>query len=153
LTPAGYCGLLAGKGPRAYRDTDLADGLFEHGVVDLSSPVAVDAFGEEPSITLVASNDASVFARHTVPTRLDVTGELRVNPLYRVEVRQGRSHLELAFPTPEYEDEFGACKRYLPASLELPGDCTGILDPAAFGGAYAELRHRRVLLDTPPRYY
>ena len=66
------------------------------------------------------------------------------------------STLTLTFPTPEYADEFGGCRRYLPDLLDLPADLTGPLDPvaleAALGVDYASLRHRRVLIDAPPHY-
>jgi len=42
-----------------------------------------------------------------------VTGVLIVNPLYRIERRGTTTELTLRFPTPEYEEEFADCRRYL----------------------------------------
>jgi hypothetical protein len=82
-----------------------------------------------------------------------LTGELRINPLYRVEQQGGQATLALAFPTPEYEEEFGGVRRYLPETLTLEADVSGRLEPSQFGSAYTDLRRRRTLLDTPPRYF
>ena len=76
-----------------------------------------------------------------------------MNPLYHVERRDPTSALALTFPTPEYEEEFQECKRYLPDALELPGDATVSLTPKALGERYTELRRRRIVIDTPRRYY
>ena len=152
LTPAGYRDLFEPLKPRLFRDSDLLNGVLGSDVVDLSVPVAADAFGDEPSLTLVAGHDAGLYTRHELTPRLDVSGELRVNPLYQVEPHAGGTRLTLAFPTPEYEEEFGASRRYLPESVDVPADLTGALTPALFGAAYADLRRRRVLIDAPPRY-
>ena len=85
------------------------------------------------------------------PGRL--TGELRINPLYRVDQNGGQATLTLAFPTPEYEEEFGGVRRYLPDTLTLETEVGGRLEPSQFGTAYTDLRRRRVLLDTPARYF
>ena len=60
--------------------------------------------------------------------------------------------LTLSFPTLEYEEEFGGCRRYLPEELTLEADLTERLNPTQFGSRYDELRRRRVLLDLPPAY-
>ena len=42
-------------------------------------------------------------------------GEFRVNPLYVAETeRRARSRLRLRFPSEDYEQEYGACRQYLP---------------------------------------
>jgi hypothetical protein len=81
-----------------------------------------------------------------------VTGELKVNPLYRIELRGGSSFLTLTFPTPEYEEEFGECRRYLPETLTIEADLTGAIAPEMLGSRGDELRRRRVILDAPPHY-
>ena len=77
-----------------------------------------------------------------------------VNPgeLYAVEVRDGRSVLTLRFPTPEYEAEFGECRRYLLDRVTVDADLHSPIDPRPLGPRYAELRRRRVILDVPLRY-
>jgi len=152
LTPAAYAELFASMQPHLFRDRDLTDAVLDRHVADLSRPVTPEEIGDEPSLTLVASRRADLFRQHDLRESNAVSGELIVNPLYQVERRNGVSVLTLAFPTPEYEDEFGACRRYLPDTLTVAADLTRPIDPASLGAQYAELRQRRVLLDAPPRF-
>ncbi|MCY4662478.1 MAG: hypothetical protein OXF93_22115 [Acidobacteria bacterium] len=152
LTPAAYRDLLAGLEPRLFADARLFDDVLAARSVDLARDVEPAALAGEPSITLVASRRADLFRRYEVPDRLEVSGALAVNPLYRAEPGDGGTRLTLAFPTPEYEAEFGAAKHYLPPAVTIAPDPRGPLTPTDFGDAYAELRRRRVLLDTPRHY-
>jgi uncharacterized protein YbaR (Trm112 family)/SAM-dependent methyltransferase len=152
LTPAGYVNLFAPQQPRLFSDERLFANVVERRAVDLTAAASPAGIGAEPSLTLVASPRADLFRKYTVPDAQDVAGELRVNPLYRVERRGGSSVLTLTFPTPEYEEEFGACKQYLPASVTVDADLTGTLDPTSLGTDHAELRRRRVVIDVPHRY-
>lgn len=153
LTPASYRELFAPKGARLYSDRALLDDVLGHDVVNLAADVSPDELGTEPSCTLVASPDAAVFRRHVLSAPKAVAGELRVNPLYRVTVAEGTSELTLTFPTAEYEEEFGECRRYLPERVSLPGDARGPLDASQLGGRAEHLRRTRVVLDVPSRYY
>ena len=152
LTPAAYRDLFARGQPRLFRDSDLFNDILGHTAIDLSRDVSPEQAGDEPTVTLVASPDASVFTKHLLTDPGALSGELRVNPLYRVEYEGARARLTLTFPTPEYEEEFGGVRRYLPDTLTLDADLRGPLEPAQFGAAYTDLRRRRILLDTPPRY-
>jgi uncharacterized protein YbaR (Trm112 family)/ubiquinone/menaquinone biosynthesis C-methylase UbiE len=152
LTPVAYRELFAAMEPRLYSDATLLEQAIEAGAVDLTYSVTPAELGTEASLTIVASRRPEVFCRRELAAPASILGELRVNPLYRIDRRGPESLLTLTFPTPEYEDEFSAVKRYLPATLALPGDLTGILAPEALGGRYEELRRRRVLLDLPRRY-
>ena len=153
LTPEAYRDLFAPAQPRLFRDSDLLGDILGHTAIDLSRDVTPEQAGHEPSVTLVVSRDTGVFRKHHVADPGALTGELRINPLYRVDARGARAELTLAFPTPEYEEEFGAVRRYLPDSLTLDVDPRGPLAPAQFGAAYTDLRRRRILLDTPQRYF
>ncbi len=152
LTPAAYRELFAGLEPRLFDDGTLFDEMLAARAVDLARNVEPAELAGAPSITLVGSRRTDLFRRYDVPDRLDVRGALAVNPLYRAEPGDGGTRLKLAFPTPEYEAEFSAAKRYLPSVVTIAPDPRGPLTPADFGDAYAELRRRRVLLDTPRHY-
>ena len=148
-----YRNLFARSRPHMFGDTRLFDALVEDQVVDLSTGQTAEQLGTEPSLTLVASRDAGVYRRFSVPGPTEVIGELRVNPLYAVERRDGRSTLRLTFPTPEYEAEFRACRRYLPDTLVVDADLTGRIEPALVGSRYDDLRRRHVLIDLPAHYW
>ena len=152
LTPAAYRNLFAPLEPRLFSDERLLDDVLDGRVVDLTQDVSAEELGSEPTLTLVASRRADLFARYEVPEERGVRGELAVNPLYRVERRDGATILTLDFPTPEYEAEFGACRRYLPDRVEVAADLTAPIRREALGSRYAELRRSRVLIDAPAGY-
>jgi uncharacterized protein YbaR (Trm112 family) len=153
LTPAAYRELFGPAHPWLFRDSDLLNDILAHTAIDLSRGVTPEQAGDEPSVTLLASRDPQVFRQHRLADPGVLKGELRVNPLYRVEQHGGQATLTLAFPTPEYEEEFGGVRRYLPDTLTLQAELGGRLEPSQFGTAYTDLRRRRVLLDTPARYF
>lgn len=157
LAPAEYADLFAPLAPRLFPDSALFDDVVEHATVDLTRDIAPEALGTEPSLTLIAGRASGVFTRREVAPPTAVTGTLAVNPLYAVAFDGDTTTLTLRFPTPEYEAEFGACRRYLPESLALAADLTARLDPARLrallgDAVYDDLRRRLVLIDAPPRY-
>ena len=152
LSPIAYRDLFAPFEPALFSDARLLDGVLDEACVDLADDRSPAQLRGEPTLTLVASRQAGIRRRVPVPEPAAVAGVLRVNPLYAVEVRNGRSVLTLRFPTPEYEDEFGHCRRYLPERLTVDANLSGPIDPRRLGPRYAELRRRRVILDVPRRY-
>ena len=152
LSPSAYRDLFAAFKPALFSDARLLDGLLEEACIDLSDHRSPEQLRGEPSLTLVASRRAEMLRRLPAPAPGAVAGVLAVNPIYAVEVRDGRSVLTLRFPTPEYEAEFGDCRRYLSDRLTVDADLSDPIDPRRLGPRYAELRRRRVILDVPRRY-
>jgi uncharacterized protein YbaR (Trm112 family) len=152
LTPAAYRDLFESRDPRLFSDARLLTQVLEHGQVDLTRDASPAELGAESSFTLIAGGSADLFQRYGVPAEQAVRGELRVNPLYRVE-RQGESSiLTLTFPTAEYEEEFGECRRYLPGTVTVDADLTGTILPGMLGARLDDLRRRRIIIDAPPYY-
>ena len=152
LTPAAYHALFESSQPRMFSDERMFNDVIEHRVVDLTRDVSCEQLGAEPSFTLIASARDDLFRRYELTDDANVTGELSVNPLYRVERRGDFSILTLTFATPEYEEEFGECRRYLPERVTVEADLTGTILCEALGSEYKELRDRRVLIDVPVGY-
>jgi len=152
LTPAAYQRLFTRLGARLFSDERMLDDVLERRVVDLSRDVTPEELGDEASLTLVAARSSELYRRHELPTTRGVDGEVAVNPLYRVERRGGSSILTLEFPSPEYEAEFGDCRRYMPDRVTIEADLTGRITPERIGPSYDELRERRVLIDAPVGY-
>ncbi|MDA0328821.1 MAG: hypothetical protein O2958_07410 [Gemmatimonadetes bacterium] len=152
LTPAAYRELFGQVQPRLFSDARMFDDVLEHRVVDLTRDMSPEELGDEAAVTLVASTRADLFRRYEVPDTTEVTDVLTVNPLYRVQLEGDASVLSLAFPTPEYEEEFGDCRRYLPDRVTINADLTGPITRPMFGADYPELRKRRVLIDAPVGY-
>jgi uncharacterized protein YbaR (Trm112 family) len=152
LTPQAYRDLLGPHGPRLFRDSRLLDQVLE-GVVDLTDDEAPEALTGEPALVIVASRHPDVYRRVTLAAVSIPPDRAVVNPLYGVSLRGDVSVLTLTFPTPEYQEEFAAAKRYLPESVIVPGDLTKGVDRAALGQQrYEELCRRMVFLDAPARY-
>ncbi|MGE0705358.1 MAG: hypothetical protein AB7F99_02575 [Vicinamibacterales bacterium] len=176
LTPASYRDLFAPLSARLFSDARLRDDVIERYIVDLGADLSPEELGDEPSFTLVAQASgygrqasgevpdsqhapgarrraSDVFRRHELLPMAPAADEpLLVNPLYRVE-RQGRgSLLTLEFPTPEYEEEFGECRRYLPDAVTLDVDVAAPLTITTLGSRATELLRRRILIQGPERY-
>ncbi len=152
LSPSAYRDLFAPFQPALFSDARLFDGLIKEASIDLADDRSPEQLRGEPSLTLVASRRPGMRRRVEVPAPAAAAGVLAVNPLYTVEVRDGRSVLTLRFPTAEYEAEFAHCRRYLPDRVTVDGDLRGPVDPRQLGPRGAELRRRRVILDVPRRY-
>jgi len=152
LTPSAYRDLFATWQPRLFSDTALLDELLDHHHVDLTTPRSPASLDGEPSLALLATRGDTIRGVHTIPTPLTVTGQLKVNPLYRATSRPGGARLTLQFPSQEYEQEFGTCRRYLPETVDIPTHVLKTMTPDTLGDRYAELRRRRVILDLPLRY-
>lgn len=152
LSPAAYRDLFAPYRPALFSDTRLLDALIEEGRLDLADDRSPEQLRGEPSLTLVASRRTGIRRRVPAAPAAGTAGVLAVNPLYEIEVRGGRSMLTLRFPTPEYEEEFGHCRRYLPDRLTVDADLRGTIEPRRLGPRYPGLRRRKVILDLPRRY-
>ena len=153
LTPGAYRDLFAGLQPRLFEDRALFEDVLAGRAVDLTRAAAPADLAAAPSLTVVASRRRELFRAYQLPDRHAVSGVLAVNPLYRADPAAGTTRLSLRFPTPEYEAEFGAARRYLPSTLTIPVDTRRPLTPASFGADYPQLRRQRVLLDAPRHYY
>jgi len=152
LTPRSYASLFADLQPRLFPDEALITAAVDGAGLDLSHPRTAEALGSENSFTLIASRNDRLFRTYAPPSPARPSGVLIVNPLYRIVVHGARSVLTLRFPTPEYEEEFGACRRYLPETLTLDADLSAPVSAATPGLDVQTLRRRRVLIDAPPRY-
>ena len=80
-------------------------------------------------------------------------GELRLNPLYEVERNDDRVTLRLRFPAEDYEQEYGACRQYLPETVMLGAAELAALESGQLSVELRELVRRRVLVDLPRNYY
>ena len=76
-------------------------------------------------------------------------GELRVNPLYVAEPSGDRVRLRLRFPSEDYEEEYGACRQYLPDEAVVSAAALAALADGRVPPELAELARRRVILDLP----
>jgi len=153
LTPEGYGALFETMEPRVFGEAGLFAGIVDDHVLDLSrqdSPQTLDA---DPALTIVATRHPGVFERHSLAPVRTANGEFRLNPLYTSEPDRAKVRLRLAFPDVDYEQEYGASRRYLPDEVSVDREVLDMLPATTLPAALAELADRRVILDLPIRYY
>jgi len=154
LSPEGYADLFETIEPRLFGELGLFDDVVRGGPLDLSrrdDPQTLDA---NPALTIVASRDARVFRAHPLPQPAATpSGELRLNPLYAIAPEGDRVRLRLEFPNADYEDEYGACRQYLPEQLTVERSALAAIESGRVSGDAIDLLRRRVIVDLPKRYY
>jgi uncharacterized protein YbaR (Trm112 family) len=155
LTPGGYRNLFENEEPRVFGESGLFADVVRGGPLDLSRVDSEKTLEGEQALAIVASRHPGVFVPHALePPPATPVGEFVVNPLYVAETAEGGevARYRLRFPSEDYEQEYGACREYLPADVsisrsDLQAFAAGLVPPAA-----RELVRRRVVVDIPQRY-
>ena len=154
LTPDGYRNLFETIEPNVFGESALFADVVNGGPLDLSRRETAKALEAEPALTIIATRHPGVFARHPLEPPPDrAQGEFRVNPLY---VSSGTSAgsvvFRLRFPSEDYEQEYGACREYLPEEIAIPREALSALAAGRVPGELSDLVRRRVIVDLPRRY-
>ena len=154
LTPDGYRNLFETIEPRIVGESALFADVVHGGPLDLSRRPASTALEAEPALTIIATRHPGVFAPHALEPPPDrAQGEFRVNPLY-VETGSSAASVvfQLRFPSDDYEQEYGACREYLPDEIAIAREALSVLAAGRVPGALADLVRRRVIVDLPRQY-
>ena len=154
LTPDGYRNLFETIEPRIFGESALFSDVVNGGPLDLSRLTGSGALEAEPALTVIATRHPGVFVPHALEPPPDrAHGEFRVNPLY---VESGASAasvvFRLRFPSDDYEQEYGACRQYLPEEVAIPHEALSALAAGRVPGNLTDLVRRRVIVDLPRRY-
>jgi hypothetical protein len=152
LSPEGYAALFETLPVRVYGESRLFADVVAGGPLDLSRRETAEDLDPEQALTIVATTRADVYVKHWIDEPA-VPGEYRVNPLYAVETEGERTRLRLRFPSDDYEDEYGACRQYLPDEVAVHQTALQMLPGDLVPPALADLARRRVVLKLPKRYY
>jgi uncharacterized protein YbaR (Trm112 family) len=153
LSPEGYAALFETLPARIFGESRLFDDVVAGGPLDLSRQEADAALDGEQALTIVASMRPDIYTKHPLdePT---VGGEYRLNPLYAVEGADGdHLRIRLRFPSEDYEQEYGASRRYLPDGVEVHRTALEMLPGDVLPPALVDLARRRVILKLPKQYY
>jgi uncharacterized protein YbaR (Trm112 family) len=153
LPPDGYAELFETLQPRIFGETGLFEDVVRGGPLDLSRRDDSETLDQNPALTIIASRNTRVFTAHPLPSPAAAAGELRINPLYAVEADGQLLRLRLGFPSEDYEQEYGACRQYLPEEVTLEPSALASLQAGEMGGELSELLRRKVIVDLPKRYY
>jgi SAM-dependent methyltransferase len=152
LPPCGYRELFEAFGGRVFAESALLEQAL-CGRIDLGVNVPPSVLDADPALTIVAARREDVFATHAVQPSLAVRGALRINPLYALQPAHEGTELTLVFPSEQYEQEFGHCRKYLPERLTLDRETLGAIEQGGETPQINDLRARRVLLDLPKGFY
>ena len=153
LPPEGYRDLFETMEPRLFAESRLLDDVVAGGPLDLSRRDDALTLAEQEAVTIVAARDPAVYRAHPLAAREPIPGELRLNPLYAIEPMETGIRMRLAFPSEDYEAEYGACRRYLPEELTLDRATVETIGHGRRTPQIRELLRKRIVLDLPERYY
>jgi uncharacterized protein YbaR (Trm112 family) len=152
LPPEGYRNLFETVDARLFAEGNLFADVVAGGPLHLERRDSAAALDGDPALVCIASRDPTIFRPHALDPAAGAPGEFRVNPLYRAEPDGDRIRLRLVFPTADYEDEFGACRQYLPDEVTVDRAAWASLGTDRPPAALADLIARRVILQLPARY-
>jgi uncharacterized protein YbaR (Trm112 family) len=157
LSPEGYAALFETIEPRLFGEAGLFTDVVKGGPLDLSRRDPAGTLDRDPALTIVASRHPGAYARHPLQIPTAAVGEFRLNPLYipadaPADASEGL-RLRLRFPSEDYEQEYGACRVYLPEEVALDAAATAALAAGRLTPEIVELVRRKVIVDLPKRYY
>jgi uncharacterized protein YbaR (Trm112 family) len=153
LSPAGYRNLFETVEPRIFGEAGLFTDVVNGGPLDLSRVDAENTVNQDAALTIVASRNADVFRPHALAPTAEPVGDLRVNPLYAAEPEGAGMRFRLRFPSEDYEQEYGACRHYLPDTFVLDRPALDAIAAGRVPPDMADLVRRRILVDLPRHYY
>jgi uncharacterized protein YbaR (Trm112 family) len=153
LPPEGYRDLFETIEPHIFGEAGLFADVVRGGPLDLSRHEAADVLDRDPALVLVAARHPDVSTSHALDRAPGSPGELRLNPLYVTEPFGDSMRLRLQFPSVDYEEEFGACREYLPDEAVIERQALAALAAGRLPQELIDLARRRVILDLPIRYY
>jgi len=155
LTPDGYRQLFETLEPRLFAEAGLFADVVSGGPLDLGRRDDSRTLEADPALTIIASRHPGVFAPHPIeapPGR--PRGEFRVNPLYaEIDGDGDPIRFRLRFPSEDYEQEYGACRRYLPEEVAIARPVLRALAEGRVPDGLGDLIRRRVIVDLPRLYY
>jgi uncharacterized protein YbaR (Trm112 family) len=152
LTPSGYRNLFETAAPRVFGESTLFADVVRGTTLDLTRADEDASLDGEIALTLIASSVEGVFEKHALQAPRSSGGEWRVNPLFQVDDRGDHLHARLQFPSPDYEDEYGACREYLPDEVSIDAAAFRALQSGASPESLGDLIRRRVIVELPKNY-
>jgi uncharacterized protein YbaR (Trm112 family) len=157
LTPEGYGQLFETLEPRLFGEAGLFADVVGDGPLDLARRDDAKTLEADPALTIVASRHPGIFAPHPLdPPPSRARGEFRVNPLYvaaGAAATDGPGRFRLQFPSDDYEQEYGACRQYLPEEITIAREALRALEEGRLPAELTDLVRRRVIVDLPKKYY
>ena len=152
LPPEGYHALFAGVPHCLVASSEVLSGYLQKKGPSLGRSTDEGRLVHEREVSIVASHRQDVFQDYGLfEDWPHVSGRLTLNPLYRVQARDGDGKvcLRRSFPSVGYEKEHGECKRYLPESVEVDSEVLADLEAGKRTLAMENLIEQCILLGIP----
>lgn len=151
LEPAAWRGLFDDIPTRLYPESAVLDAVLSRHPVPLSTNYSDAELAAEPALIAVATMLEGLFDRPVVPLAEPVMRRAALNPLYHSDDGAPNKWV-LKFPSPDYAEEFAACRRYLPDRLVLTERQERSLSRGDYADELRDLARRRIVLDLPENY-
>ncbi len=152
LDPDEYRALFPGVASRLVSDRALLDRYVSGRAPDLSGEPAPEELAREKWLSLVVDRTGRALRDHgAFPAWPHGFGRMRVNPLYAEDVTN-RGRWSLRMPSAWFEFENGACRAYMPESVELSDEVVADLEAGRRTAETEELVRRCVVLGFPDKY-
>ena len=156
LTPEQYVILLQKLPIRAIGDTMIIDSYLSKEWLDIEKQCSLDSLQKEPLISIIASNDTSVFKKypHFEQWRVHDTGNLCLNPLYKIVDNKNGSLIELrlSYPNNFYKQDNTFYIQYLPLELKVDRNIISNANALRNDPRVQSLTDSFVLIDLPEKY-
>ncbi|MBI3853889.1 MAG: class I SAM-dependent methyltransferase [Verrucomicrobia bacterium] len=152
LEPADWRGLFEEIPARLFAESAVLNAILADRPIALSLDHADAELATEPTLIAIASELEGLFRDYQLPGDYPFVRRPVLNPLYRRADNGSANSWTLQFPSPEYAEEFAACRRYLPERLTLTESQVKGLNGSGVGEELRELARRRVVLDLPENY-
>ena len=153
LTPAGYRNLFETVPARLFKESAILDASLKFAAIDLAKRYSDKDLKDEDALICISSRARGLFQKHhPKASAISQSKTPDINPLYEINPRRNTISLRLRFPSPEYESEFIACKRYLPNRAQLSFAEFSALAAGKMNPTLESLSKRMVLLDLPQNY-
>jgi uncharacterized protein YbaR (Trm112 family) len=151
LSPSGYADMFDTMPAHVFGEAGLFADVVRGGPLDLARRDSAATLDADPALVVVASVLPEIFQPHAIQPSL-TPGVLTLNPLYVAEPEGDQVRLRLTFPSAVYEDEFGACRAYLPETVTVSRAAMTALTEGRLVPEIADLTRRRVVLALPGKY-
>ena len=153
LDPGGYRALFPGAASRLASDRGILDRYLSGRAPDLSGERPGEELAKEKWLSLVVDRGGRALRDHGAFSAWPHGfGRLRVNPLYAKDAPD-RGRWSLRMPSKWFEVENGACRAYMPETVELPDEVVAGLEAGRRTKETEELVRRCVVLGFPERYF
>lgn len=149
LSPSGYARLFADREVLMFDDAQFLAAALKGETVDFLPKAESAELESAPALAILAMTRPDSLRAQPLRTEAEPQA-LSLNPLYHQDP-SARSRWRRVFPSADYEDEYGACKEYLPDTVELEVNPRRRVNGLPVD-QIIDLARRRVLLDLPPKY-